>query len=365
MNILNIIQCVNLGGMERSNLLMMKYYKEQGHEVTVVSLHPPGPGKPLYEEAGIPVIGCEYRGKFGLLSHHKLRKIVKSRPADVIFVTGASISSCLAARLHRVPRILCVHYHHGNTFKNRIKWRIFYYSILNDFDTVTFCSDFIRSEAESILPKLARKSVTLRNIIEIPNRLGGEEKSLARGRLGLPLGVPIIGNAGWLTNRKRFDVLLKTARSVMLKVPDLNVAIAGGGECETMLRKMAQDLGLMDRVYWLGWLPDLADFYQGLDVMVFNSDFDAFACTPIEAMAWGIPVVASVSYGGLREVIVNGENGFLIDNHNVEQLSNYVETLLMISQKRKDIGIAGRKSIENNFSAHIVGNHLNKLLIVS
>ena len=348
--------------MERSNFLRMKYYRLQGHRVRLISLHPIGAGAPLYEEAHMPVMGCDYQGKFGLISHHKLRKLVKSYPADVIFVTGPSISSCLAASAQRVPRILCVHYHHGFTLAQRLKWKAFYAYFSKTFVKITFCSDFIRSEAESIYPPLEQKSVTLKNIFEIPPESEIKKKSEARGKLGLPLKVPIIGNAGWFINRKRFDLLLIIASFMIKEIPDLHVAIAGGGECESMLKQLAQDLGLKDRVHWLGWLMDLSDFYKSIDVLVFNSDFEALGRTPVEAMAYGVPVVASVSYGGIKEALRNNESGFLIEEHDVMQLVGYTSTLLHDDNLRREMGNSGRKWVEKNLSSEIIGEQLDRLL---
>jgi glycosyltransferase involved in cell wall biosynthesis len=362
MNILNIIQCTNLGGMEHSNLLRLKYYMEKGHNVRVVSLHPPGLGAKLYEAAGIPVSGCEYLGKFGLLTHYKLRGIVKSHPADIVFVTGASLSSCLAASIHHVPLILFIHYHHGSSIASKIKWGIFYRIIGKKFDKISFCSDFIRTEAEVISPGLSKKFLTLRNIFELPSYSKLSDQHKARRNLGLPLDVPIIGNAGWLIQRKRFDLFLEVAANVMKEVHNLHIAIAGSGNLEPSLKHYSHQLGLTGRISWLNWLPNLTDFYRSLDVLIFNSDFDALGRTPIEAMAHNIPVVSSVSYGGLSEVIINGENGYLLAEHDVDKLAFYTIKLITNDTLRNEMANNGRKWVENNLSITKITPYLDQLL---
>lgn len=340
----------------------MQHFLHQGHKVRVISRTPTGKGAALYEKAGIPVWDCEYRGTFGLLSHHKLKALVKSLPADLVFVTGPSITSCLTARIHPVPHILKSHYHIGTSLTDRLGWMIFYSFFASRFDKILFCTDFIRLEAEAVYPPLALKSKTVRNIFAEFDDAGSNGKSAARQRLGLPKNVPIIGNAGWLIQRKRFDILLQVARLAMAEIPDLQVVIAGGGELEPGLRRLANSLGLQEHVHWLGWLPDLRDFYKSLDVLVFNSDADALGRTPIEAMTFAVPVVASVVYGGLKDEIVHNKTGFIIDCHDVAQLAAYTTCLLRNNDYRTTMGQTGRQWVKDNLSPEIIGPLLDSIV---
>ncbi len=72
------------------------------------------------------------------------------------------------------------------------------------------------------------------------------------------------------------------------------------------LQRLAASLGIATPgVIWTGWLTDLTPFYAGIDVLLFNSDWDALGLTPVEAMSYGVPVVASVEHGGLGEILDN------------------------------------------------------------
>src|SRR5581483_10576503 len=71
-------------------------------------------------------------------------------------------------------------------------------------------------------------------------------------------------------------------------------AIAGDGPERASLESLARETGISKSVRWLGWLKDMTSFYQALDVLQFNSDWDALGLTPVEAMSFGIPVVCSV-----------------------------------------------------------------------
>lgn len=346
--VLNIMQCTNLGGMERSSLLQMRGLQSRGHEVRVLSLNPVGRLGPLLKEAGIASEGLEYRGRGGWRSHGALRARLRRVTPDFVVMTGHHFLTTLALR--SVParrKMLAMHYHHHGV-KRPWTWRAFYALVANTFDVVTFPSDFVRQEAENLFPPLKRLSRTVRNPILVPPPVSETDRLSAREELGIPRRCQVVGNAGWLVGRKRFDVFLSVARQVAAANEEVVFVIAGGGPEEQKLRRMANDLGIESHVKWLGWLQDMDPFYRALDVMLFNSDWDAFPTTPLEAMAQGVPVVASVAVGGLSEAISSPATGVLVDEHDVEFLANSVIRLL---QDDSGVGKAGRERVSNLCSA--------------
>jgi len=337
--------------MEQSLYHLLDVLRKQDFEFRVVSLHPLGLGGSILADMRIPAVGFPYRGKFGLLTHHLVRGEALCYKPDVIMVTGASVSSCLAAGEVRARvKILSEHYHHGDTPIDRFKWGGFYRLFVPTFQKIVFLTDFIRQEAIRICPAIAPKSIVAPGPIMLPALPMPEDKLAARQRLGLPLDAPIIGNAGWLTWRKRYDVLLQVAALLQHTYEDIQIVIAGGGDLEAELRQLADQLELKGRVHWLGWQKDLTDFYTALDVLIFNSEADAMGRTPVEAMAFGIPVVASVKYGGLEETLRHEDNGFLIKDHDVAALAAYTSRLLSNQEYARTIGMRGRNAIASRHS---------------
>lgn len=334
MKIVNVMQCTNLGGMERASLFQMRGLKARGHAVRVISLNPLGPLAPMLADADVPAVGLEYRGKGGWRSHRKLRAQIKSAGGDILLMTGHHFLTTLAVRSAKARRkILSIHFHHSGV-KSNWQWRTYYRLVYNTFDAVTFPSDFVRAEAEAAYPPLAAISQTVRNPIELFGIRTEDDKPVARNALGLPEEAVIIGNAGWLIPRKRFDVFLSVAARIARSVPSAVFAIAGDGPERERLGAMARGLGIADRVRWLGWLRNTSDFYKALDVCLFNSNGDAFPTTPLEAMAHGVPVVASVKHGGLKEVMTTPDVGLLLNEHDVDHLADHI--LEIIETRRFD-----------------------------
>ena len=347
MKILHIIQCTNLGGMERVALSITKGLQDRGHPCRWVSLNPLGGLKPLLEQSNIPSLGLPYRGPWGALSFPAMRRAFRSEPRDAVIMTGPNLTAMLAlGRRQGEPRMLAVHFHHTGV-KPRWQWRAIYALALSRFQVITFPSDFIRREAEEIYPPVAAISKTVRNPVEVPPLPSRAERFAARERLGIPRDVAVIGNAGWLIPRKRFNVYLRVAAQVAAGIPEAIFLIAGDGPERQPLERLAQELGIEHRVRWMGWQTDLTDFYRALDVLLFNSDWDAFPTTPLEAMSYAVPVVASLLHGGLGEIISSPAHGFLLGRHDVTVLAEQVKRLLAAPEP---VATGGRQRIREMLS---------------
>jgi glycosyltransferase involved in cell wall biosynthesis len=346
MRILNLIQCANLGGMEQASLRLMRGLKERGEELHLLSLNPIGKLGPLLEQAKIPHEGLPYLGKGGWRSYGLLKRRLAEIEADGLIMTGHNLLAMTAlGDICRGHRILGINFHHSGV-KTQWQWQLIYRLACSRFDAITFPCDFIRKEAEAIYPPVARLGHTVRYPLEMPQLPTPAEKVAARQLLGLPQGSPVVGNAGWLIPRKRFDVFLRTARGILDKSPDTLFVIAGDGPERERLQKLAQELGIDGSVRWLGWQEDMPKFYQAIDVLLFNSDWDAMGLTPLEATSYGVPAVCSVLNGGLGEVFDSDRVGILLSTHDTNVLAGRVLDLLNRPAEAARIGLAGRERVE-------------------
>ena len=326
--ILHVMQCANLGGMEQTTLLRMNGLMRRGNRCRLVSLNEVAGLGPLLEDAHIPYVGLKYRLPWGIPGILEMRRAFRADPPEALMMTGHNASAMIAlGSLCRDHRMLCIHFHHAGV-KARQIWRLIYRIACDTFPVITFPSEFIRAEAEDIYPPLRPVSTILPNPFVVPRSTPSEnERSLARQSLGLPSDGFVVGNAGWLIKRKRWDVFLRVAHSVLRQRPDAVFAIAGGGPELGRLRGLTVELGIDKSVVWLGWLADMDQFYGALDVLLFNSDWDALGRTPIEAAAYGVPVVASVVNGGLSEFLRDGADAYISKTHDVEDLASKVVSL--------------------------------------
>lgn len=350
MKIFCLIQCANLGGMEQSTLLLLDELKLMGHEVELLSLNEMGPLAPVLKQHGIPASAVGYRGKWGWRSFLPLRRILRAKQADALIMVGHNLMAMLAlGDFCRQKRILSLHFHHEGV-KSVWGWRLIYRVAMWRFGRIIYPSRFIMEEALNLVPDLSKTKRTISypipTPISLPPKVEVVQRLRARQMLGLEPRHKVVGNAGWLIPRKRWDVFLQVAGQVAAAVPEARFLIAGDGQERARLEQLALELKLRDRVIWLGWQKNLEDFYRALDVMVFNSDWDAMGRTPLEAMSFGIPVVASMLHGGLKEILDSNAYGFLTDAHDVPRLASRVVELLQNEALAKEIGLKARARIE-------------------
>jgi len=362
MNILNVMQCTNLGGMEQASLRLMAALQKRGFSFTVVSVTPLGELKYALAAAGIPAIGVPFEGWLGWKSHLELRRALHSYEPDAIFMTGPTISGIFGlGGLCRRRRIMASHFHHRQV-KPEWQWRKLYQLAVNRFQVITFPSDFIRREAESILPEVRKVSRTLRNPLPLPEIPTPDDRKAAKAALELPADAPIVSNAGWLIPRKRFDVFLQTAKRIREMRPETLFVVAGDGPERDNLQKLAAELGINEAVRWLGWKKDLSAFYQATDVLLFNTSADALPTTPLEAMSYAIPVVASAENSGLSEILEANRHGFLSDRHDIDWLAEMVLQLLDDSELSRRTGIEARQQVDRICSPERCAEKVEHLL---
>ena len=137
------------------------------------------------------------------------------------------------------------------------------------------------------------------------------ERAEARRRLALPEDAWIVGGIGRLTHQKNFALFLEVAAAVLRTHANVYFAIAGTGEDEPALRAQAAALGIAERVRFLGFTRDMAALYPTLDALLLTSRYEGLPITILEAMACGVPIVAS-RLDGIAEVLADGEDSALV-----------------------------------------------------
>ncbi|HSR88880.1 MAG TPA: glycosyltransferase family 4 protein [Candidatus Udaeobacter sp.] len=159
---------------------------------------------------------------------------------------------------------------------------------------------------------------------------------------------------------KRLDILLNSLK--LLNDNSLALMVIGGGYQLEKYKQMAKDLHIEKNVSFVGQCDDrqkLSDYYNMASCVVVPSDYESFSLVTIEAMACGIPVIAS-NIAGLASRVKPGENGFLFAKGSVESLVKELKKVLAMSKEEKQImGEKEVSEIKNNYSWK---NHMEKLL---
>nr|WP_255616501.1 glycosyltransferase [Microvirga puerhi] len=197
------------------------------------------------------------------------------------------------------------------------------------------------------LRELAQQSASELPISVIPNGVDGERfrpdrRGDARARLRLLF-------VGRLQHQKGIDVLLRAMTQVAS--PDMELLVVGDGPERNMLKAMAREFAIQDNVMFHGWADrsELPILYQSADIFVLPSRDEGMPNVLLEAMASGLPAIAT-RISGSEELVVDGETGFLVPPDDANTLANAISLLSADSSLRENLGRNARVRVEREFN---------------
>ena len=162
-------------------------------------------------------------------------------------------------------------------------------------------------------------------------------------------GPPRVLSIGRLVPDKDHDTLIKAFSLVAAKHPQAELWLVGEGPLKEALEQLVQESRLSDKVRFLPGQADLRPRFNQASLLVLSSITEALPNVVLEAMAAGLPVVAT-RVGGLPEMVVPGETGWLAPPRDVPALAAAMSQLLADPQTRRAFGQAGRRRVEQEFS---------------
>jgi len=176
-----------------------------------------------------------------------------------------------------------------------------------------------------------------------------DERLLTRKNYGFVQSDLVFGIVGRITEQKGHQYAIHAVAKLRKKYPAIKVAILGDGELMESCKELVENLNIESQVSFIGFQSDMQRAYRTLDALLMPSTFEALPLTLLEAMASGVPVVAS-NINGIPEVIEDGVNGFLVPPTDINALVNRIELIYNDRSLLYQMGVAARKTIALRFS---------------
>ncbi|TVT57763.1 MAG: glycosyltransferase [Azoarcus sp. PHD] len=285
-------------------------FRDTPYKVTTVYLTDPPNAEVEAGSASDEVIFLDYDGKdvrgLKLDAMRRLRQIVAER--DIRLVIAHRFKpiyiSCWATKLP----VIGVHHAFGDY--ERLSHQLFARWFGKRLGLLGV-SDAIRDDIRRGVPSWPEGRIeTLHNRIDVETvRAGQITREAARERLGLPADAFIVGNVGRLHPDKDQATLLRAFARALPQLPaEAQLVILGKGRLEKTLRAQVESLGIAGKVRFMGQVPQAWQAFAAFDVFALSSDHEPFGMVLLEAMAAGVPVIAT-NCGGAPEVV--GEVGSL------------------------------------------------------
>lgn len=369
MRIVQLVNNLDMGGLERLAVDLAYCQLAEGHLPMIYCLTHPGRFAAEAADRGIRVRSFEKPGGPHLGTVWKLAAELRRDRPDVLHTHNHLVHhyGVVAGRLAGVPVI--VNTRHRAEFRlttgpegSRVttespdkKSDLIFRATLPWVGCVVFISEatrqfFIRHRGiPEAKTRVILNGAHLERFLQLPAHPGS---ALPRVRFGI---------AARLVSEKDHFTLLRAFAAVVAEIPGVELQIAGDGPLRDRLTDYSQELNLTDHVTFLGALSDTAQFFSQLDIFVLSSLNEGLPLAILEAMAAGLPVVASRA-GGVEEAALDGQNAYLAAPGD----SNELARAMIRMARAPDIaqmGQLGRQIVEDRFRIEGTWQEYHKLFL--
>ncbi|MBN9564815.1 MAG: glycosyltransferase [Alphaproteobacteria bacterium] len=326
--VLHVMAGADFGGAETAFIDLIETLKGYGVEQAAVIRHHQLRAGQL-EKIGVPFAQVPFRKFFDFETKRAIKQMVQSFKPDIV-------QSWMDRASKKTP----------NGPYIRVGWlggyyKAKYYKGCDYVGAVT--QDICRHMIDQGWP--GNKTQLMRTFCKIEE----DAIPLDRAEYNTPDSAPLLLGLGRLHSDKAFDILLQA----LVAVPEAYLWIAGDGVLRDELPKMAEDLGVANRVRFLGWRTDRGALLKTADVCVFPSRVEPFGTVVVEAWAYRVPLVTAMS-DGPKAHVRNEENGLIIPIDNVEALSEAIHKAIHNKPLIEKIVEQGWQDFQSQFTQDIV-----------
>lgn len=352
---MQLVLSLSPGGTERLVIEICRHLADR-IDSSVCCLDEPGAWAAELAPLDIPVVSLSRQPGFHPGLALELARVIKARQIDVVHCHHYSpfVYGLLATVLH--PRVRLVFTEHGrlaNTGTSRKR------QIVNPMlawwpaRLCAVSADLRRHMISEGFP--GRRLEVVYNGIAAGERPRPAQRQAAREALGLAPGALVVGSVGRLDPVKNLPALLRAHARLLAEHPEARLVIVGDGPDREALHAEARDLNIADTVVFTGYRADVRAVLPAFDVYANSSRYEGVSLTILEAMAAGLPVVAT-DVGGNPEVVIDHETGRLVAGH-ASALAGALVELANHPKRRHAMGDAGRWRVKRHFSLDRMAEH--------
>lgn len=278
----------------------------------------------------------------------RFKRLLKAEHVDLIHAHefDANVQGTLVAVLSGIPVVATVH--GKNYFWEKGRRRLAYRWVSRRATMVAVSQDLKHFLVEKVGIDPGHVKVVYNGVDALP-QIDSSDIRKCREELELPSGSQIVGVIGNLYPVKGHQYLIASIPSVLAKCPNTTFIFAGRGQLEAELRSQALQLGVDERIRFLGLREDIPRILSILDVFVLPSLSEGLSMAILEAMIAGKPVIAT-NVGGNPELVEDGETGYLVPSQNSQTLADRLITVLTNRDRALKFGTTGQRHAQGRFS---------------
>jgi glycosyltransferase involved in cell wall biosynthesis len=353
LRILQLSAPTALAGAERVMLNFLQHYDTSTFSVRVASYlnhqRLDNSFTAALEEQGIPHDKIPIGNTSLVWQVRQTVALIRREAIDIVHTHGyrSDFIGLIAARVAGIPIVSTVHGWTPVSIKLR-GYQMLDRFCLKRFDSIICVSRRLHEEFVQ-LGISADRVIYLPNAVSLPEQIPGR-RDTARQRLGVTAQEKIIVAIGRLSPEKGLDILLAAYARQFGSDRGVRLILVGDGPELVELKSLAGRLGIAEQVLFAGFSADVAGYYAAADLFVMSSHTEGFPMALLEAMAWGLPVLAT-AVGGIPDIIQDGKDGCLVPPGDEERLSAAMGHLLGDRGLAGNMGQMARQTITERFAA--------------
>lgn len=357
--ILHITSSLKMGGAETVLYTLITNLKEYDHEV--IYLHD-GPFVQKLRDAQIPLhyvrgLVSSYDPMFFLRVIKQVKKIKPDYIHSLLWL--GNCAAIIAGRLLSTPVVSTFHNNvdqNGNV-RNKIDRLLLPYA-----QKLVAVSDQVRQSVHRQHPRLRKDIVVIRNGISC-ERLQQDSHTAQKTRaaLGIPDGAFLFGSVGRFEAVKRYDYLISIFAKLYARYPDVYLLLIGVGSQSDYLKKCAQESGAGMHIVFIEGQQAIG-YYSLFDCFIQSTAKEGISMALLEAMGLGVPCVVT-NEGKKHEVVLDGENGFVVDAHDALAFEKALESIMINNDLAQRFACNGRTRIYEDFDLNFTLKSYDSLFV--
>lgn len=360
--VLNIVDTINSGGVERRRLSMAKLLDKSKFELKIICTNAVGDFPNEFKKQGVEIFEIgDLKSVFDFKQHQKVCKIITDFKPDIIHgaVFEGVILSVLNGFYKRVPVIIIEETSdpQNRSWKGNVLMK-FFAKLSNKVIGVSPASTNYLLHKLKINPK---KVMLINNGVAIPKPCKEEQIKNLKQQLNIKNNEIVIGSIGRMDSdeTKRFSDLIKAFAILNKNEFFVKLLLVGDGREKANYEKLVAELSLENNVIFAGYQNDVTCYFSIMDIFSLVSSHESFGLVLAEAMLHKIPIVAT-RVGGMQYIVEDNKTGFLVDKYDVNAIANQLKLLCIDKNLRLKFGQSGyEKALENYTEEHYVTNIQN------
>ncbi|MBI5842255.1 MAG: glycosyltransferase [Chloroflexi bacterium] len=352
-----LIDGLSMGGAERLMVPILKHLSRDDFEprVCVFQTKEGNPMAESIQALGVPVDSLEINRLRDISALPRLTRYLKENNVKLVHtqLEFANILGNIAAKFMRLPSVCTVHVLPPEEVKLKTKFhqRAEWTSLRMFCDRIISVSEEARTYHLDIAGFWPEKITTIYNGIDLMEfrKSGRADRNAIRQELGIPENANLMTTVAVLRQPKGIEFMIRALPAVLAADPLAYYLVVGSGPHHDVLIEEVAKVGVKDRVIFAGLRKDVPDLLAASDLFVLPTLTEALPTVLAEAMAVGLPIVAS-AVGGVPEMVTDGANGRLVSPGVPVELSDACIDLLSSPEKRKSMGSRGLEIVDEKFS---------------